>query len=309
MAVKDDTTDKWVSKFCELMGWFIGLQKVHGDNLGEAHVKGLAANYLAVKLGIFDETKPKEGLDHFDWDPPYRMNDWQCDFPEQPSCRERMEYRRERMAHWRRRAEERGLFRTAPFSPEVMPDRVHSYCDCLESIIYRVHDWTLHAEVAALARQANDLAVKLGLTHPDWLLAMDLGILPRFVGAEEIHDLPLPWEYDKPPVVLRNPPRVVDESDIPRLRESLKKAQALSSDRAGGDDTAPALQKLKNPVKCGEVAVIVHMRSDNVARMLRSRRYPVVTVGRKNYCEAEDAAVLWPKWKKRWRETENSGEL
>lgn len=227
MAAKDGTTQKWAARFRELMDWFLDLEKVHGGNLDTAHVKGLAANYLAVKLSLFDPDKPIETLDPMDREPPYRMNDWQCDHPELPGSERIGQWRLDRMTHWKEKAKERAAFQTASFSPEVTPERVRRYCDCVERIIYRAHDWNMSGEVMALGRQANDLAVTLGLTHPDWLLAMDLGLLPHFVGAGEIRELPLPWEYDKPPVVLRNPPRVVDDSDIPRLRESIKKAEAL----------------------------------------------------------------------------------
>lgn len=227
MAAKDGTTQKWGAKFCELMDWFLDLERVHGGNLDTAHVKGLAANYLAVKLGIFDPTKPIETLALLDGEPPYRHGDWECDYPEIPGYQQIRQWRLERMTHWKDKAEQYGAFRTTPFNPNVTPERVRRYCDCVERIIYRAHDWNMSGEVTALGRQANDLAVTLGLTHPDWLLAMDLAILPHFVGVEEIRELPLPWEYDKPPVVVRSPPDVVNDSDIPRLRESIMKAEAL----------------------------------------------------------------------------------
>jgi len=227
MTSREGTTQKWVAKFCELMDWFIGLPKVHGDNLMDTHLKGLAANYLAVKLGIFDEAKPEETQDPLDREPPYRHGDWECDQPERSGSQQIREWRLARMKHWKRRAEQHGMFKTAPYSPEVTPDKVQRYCDCLESIIYRAHDWNMCREVMALGRQANDLAVTLGLTHPDWLLAMNLGLLPHFLGADEIRQLPLPWDYDKPPVVLGNPPEIVNALDIPHLRESIEKVRSL----------------------------------------------------------------------------------
>jgi hypothetical protein len=291
MASTDGTTRKWVARFCELMDWFIGVEKVHGDNLGEAHVKGLAANYLAVKLGVFDPTIPIGALDPLDKEPPYRPGDWECDHPEIPSYQQIRQWRLERMTHWKRKAEDRGVFKATPFSPDVTPDRIHRYCDCLEGIIYRAHDWTLHAELTALGRQANDLAVKLGLTHPDWLLAMDLAILPLFVGADDVQDLPLPWEYDKPPVLLRNPPRVVDESDIPRLRESLKKAQALlRQETAENHKDASASQGIppeyrSAPLSLKRMAELYggDMTAKKLRIMIDNGRIPIETINRQAF--------------------------
>jgi hypothetical protein len=67
----------------------------------------------------------------------------------------------------------------------------------------------------------------------------------------------------------------------------------------------PPLAVLKNPVTCLEVSLIVRVRSDNVAAKLKRYKYPVVKIGRKNYCDAEHAGVVWPKWKNHWQNKQN----
>jgi len=68
----------------------------------------------------------------------------------------------------------------------------------------------------------------------------------------------------------------------------------------------PSLDSLESPMPCSIIAGIVHKRSDNIARTLKAHRYPVVKAGKKNYCNADDAAVLWPKWKKYWQQKKTS---
>jgi len=227
---KQDKTRKWVKKFCELMDWFIGLEKVDGDTLMEAHVKGLAANYLAVKLGIFDETKLKEGLDHLEWDLPFRGRDWQCDFPERLSCQERMEYRRKRMEHWKAKAETHGHFKQTRVRKKVTPENVRRFCDCLRTIPYRVQADPNQADVTDLALEANDLAVELGLTHPDWVLAMNLGLLS--IQNAKLHEgLPLPRKCAKPPVIFSGNRAIVGtlgQAVVEDLDAWIKKAESLS---------------------------------------------------------------------------------
>jgi hypothetical protein len=159
-----------------------------------------------------------------------------------------------------------------------------------------------------LVLEANDLAVKLGLTHPDWILAMDLALLPYFLGADVIRQLPLPWKYDKPPFIFNGHSFVLSiasRQTLPDVEELLTKAQSLSPINGNSENASSAIQKLTNPVTCATVAAIAHKRSDNIARTLRSRRYRVIIEGRKSYCDAEEAAVLWPKWKEHWQEQRN----
>lgn len=72
-----------------------------------------------------------------------------------------------------------------------------------------------------------------------------------------------------------------------------------------GTKTSP-LAALKNPVSCVVVGGVIHKRSDNIATKLKKQRYNVIKTGGKYYCEAEDAAVLWPKWKKYWQKHTNT---
>ena len=68
---------------------------------------------------------------------------------------------------------------------------------------------------------------------------------------------------------------------------------------AGISDTPKiALDDFKHPVKCTVVAEIVRGMSHNIAAKLKRHQYPVVKVARKNYCEVEHAAILYPKKRK-----------
>jgi hypothetical protein len=80
--------------------------------------------------------------------------------------------------------------------------------------------------------------------------------------------------------------------------------KAEDEQKATGTNTSP-LSSLKNPVTCAEVGGIIRKRSDNIAAELKKHRYPVVKSNRKNYCNAEDAAVLWPKWKRHCQSQED----
>ncbi|MHC4495136.1 MAG: hypothetical protein ACYSYM_04855 [Planctomycetota bacterium] len=79
--------------------------------------------------------------------------------------------------------------------------------------------------------------------------------------------------------------------------------------RARIQEVEMMLSNLKTPVACGDVAGIIHKRSDNVARTLKGKRYPVVKAGGKYYCEAEDAAVIWPKWKNHWQKRQKKEDF
>lgn len=76
-----------------------------------------------------------------------------------------------------------------------------------------------------------------------------------------------------------------------------------------GKESGASLDGIENPVACIEVSRIVRVRSDNIARKLRKLQYPVVRPGKENYCNAEHAAVLWPKWNKHWQEKKKSKEI
>lgn len=52
-----------------------------------------------------------------------------------------------------------------------------------------------------------------------------------------------------------------------------------------------------NYVLCTTIAGIVHKRSDAIARTLKNARYNVIKVNNKNYCDPDQAAALFPKWK------------
>jgi hypothetical protein len=54
----------------------------------------------------------------------------------------------------------------------------------------------------------------------------------------------------------------------------------------------------QNLISCIEISSIIRMRSDAIARTLKASKYPVVKKAGKNYCDTNQAAVLFPKWKK-----------
>jgi len=56
-----------------------------------------------------------------------------------------------------------------------------------------------------------------------------------------------------------------------------------------------------NFIPCVQIAGIIRRRSDAIARTLRTAKYTVVKKAGKNYCDPEQAAVLFPKWKKHWK--------
>jgi len=56
-----------------------------------------------------------------------------------------------------------------------------------------------------------------------------------------------------------------------------------------------------NYIACVQIAGIIRKRSDAIARTLRTSKYPVIKKANKNYCNPEHAALIWPKWKKYWK--------
>jgi len=53
-----------------------------------------------------------------------------------------------------------------------------------------------------------------------------------------------------------------------------------------------------NYILCTTIAGIVRKRSDAIARTLKNAHYPVIKVNNKNYCNPDQAAAIFPKWKK-----------
>ena len=78
---------------------------------------------------------------------------------------------------------------------------------------------------------------------------------------------------------------------ISNALEQGKKEVALDKNKA----KSFSLDDLEHPVKCTVVAKIVREMSHNIANKLKRHKYPVVKVARKNYCEVEHAAILYPK--------------
>jgi len=77
--------------------------------------------------------------------------------------------------------------------------------------------------------------------------------------------------------------------------------------KAGGDFSKKlTLDDLVNPVTCQLVAGIIRKRPFSVARSLKNNCYPVIKSGHKNYCNADHAAIIWPKWKAYWKKKQSN---
>lgn len=117
-----------------------------------------------------------------------------------------------------------------------------------------------------------------------------------FQTAKELLDL-----FDR----IESDPSSVTIYELKHLRTTLSIYEELLIGEQDRHSNANELACFQNPVRCSEVAENKgrkgSKRSDNTARKLRKSGYPIVKVGNRNYCEAEQAAVLWPEWKKYWK--------
>lgn len=100
---------------------------------------------------------------------------------------------------------------------------------------------------------------------------------------------------------IESDPSSVTIYELKNLRTTLSIYEELLIGEQDKHSNANKLACFQNPVLCSEVAKIVHKRSDNIARRLRAGKYLVVIEGNKCYCDAEHAALIWPKWKKHWK--------
>ena len=289
MANRQDQTSRWVDKFCGLIEWLLSVHDGQDNRCLDATVRGKAANYLAVRLGIGTIQGDRLPLKQSDFDG--------RDSLVQGILNEQLVARLER---WLEEVKEKGVFRELmPPEKDVTDLNIGRFINKLKDAIADIEGEFLQASMRCYAREMNGLAVKLGLTHPDWFLAMELGLMP-FLRNEVIKGLPLQWDYDPPPFWTEGPTAFARKEDIPRLELFIQKAEALASGGHCFRGERPSLQDLEFPVKCTLVQDITRIRSDNVVRKLRSHGCSLVKAGSGYYCQAEDAAVIWPKWKKYW---------
>jgi hypothetical protein len=94
-------------------------------------------------------------------------------------------------------------------------------------------------------------------------------------------------------------PDRLDYPDADKLLELREEAEGYLQKNVSSKKSLSVLD-LKDPVACKEVAEFIHKQSGNVARELRNRNFPVVTVKRINFCEAEHAGIVWPKFRNHW---------
>jgi len=142
--------------------------------------------------------------------------------------------------------------------------------------MYRQKSGSWQADISDLALEANDLAVKLGLTHPDWLLAMRLGLC-SYLEAPTVRELPLPWKHHTPPVVFQSVPVTVGRMGnavLADFEESIRKAQSLLAyDAAVNRENFVASQEIppefrSAPLSLRRMAEL--LRGDMTAKKLRA---------------------------------------
>ncbi len=91
-------------------------------------------------------------------------------------------------------------------------------------------------------------------------------------------------------------------------RENLKK-QALVVGRIIGKiedaEESRASEDARPPshfVSCADIGRAIRVRSDSLARTLQSKNYNVIKWKNRYHCDPNDAAAVFPKWKKKMRE-------
>jgi hypothetical protein len=143
MASRRDTTRRWVTKFCDLMDWFIDVEDASDERLERTHINGLAANYLAVKLGI---AEPNKEL-------PYRH--WEWAGPNQDDLPERKAARQQYFRDWRAKAKKHGQLRQTRLKKKVTNENVQRFCDRLQRIKYRAQADPSRADITEFALDSS----------------------------------------------------------------------------------------------------------------------------------------------------------
>jgi hypothetical protein len=167
-------------------------------------------------------------------------------------------------------------------------------------------------------RLVNELALELGLIDPDWYLAKKCNLIQtnkleidphkdKEINLKLYEELWIDPACGKQPFVFTDVFNLSGYLDEDELKLLLTKAKGLLESIVEKAEHRPqnklmTLSDFEHPVPCSLVAGIVRKRSDNVARSLKNHKYPVILSCDKYYCDAEHAAVLWPKWKKYWKE-------
>ena len=67
-------------------------------------------------------------------------------------------------------------------------------------------------------------------------------------------------------------------------------------------DKSFTLNDLEDPIPCEYVATVLRRQTASVNRTLRSAGLPVVKVGGRTYCQRINVEVIWPGFKKKWRD-------
>ena len=84
-------------------------------------------------------------------------------------------------------------------------------------------------------------------------------------------------------------------SIIAKIEKFAEEGQKVS---LTGSKASENIELPSHYVTCVKISGITHKRSDAIARSLRAHQYPVVKKAGKYYCDPQQAAVVFPKWKK-----------
>ena len=99
-------------------------------------------------------------------------------------------------------------------------------------------------------------------------------------------------------------------TSLQSMRRLKKKIETIPRIIAKIEKSTKEAQSVELPlhfVACSEISGIIRKPLDAIARTLRAAGYPVIKKAGKNYCDPNQAAVLFPKWKKHlknWQENE-----
>lgn len=318
MAARQTESQGYVAKFCSYIEALIEAWNTAGDlnYRSQPEEPGCKANYWAVKLGL---TTLGNKL-------PYEREKWWSNSTAK-GAKEKWPERPQELQEWKKRAnalEPDATLHTLNLETHVTKEKVDKFIRVADEAI----DIQRHSEdtfdrgenphLCVKGRVVNELALELGLIDSDWYLAKKCNLIQTNTFAVDpqkdkqlslrlYEELGIDPACGKQPLVFTDGFNRNDYIDEDELQMLVTKAEALRASivkktEHRPEEESPMLSDFEHPVPCSHVAGIIRKRSDNIARSLRSHKYPVIVSGARSYCDAEHAAVLWPKWKKYWRE-------
>lgn len=325
MATRQTESQGFVTKFCLYIDELLQAWDSANDinYLVRPDEPGCKANYCAIKLGL---TVLGNKL-------PYEREKWWYNSTPKGAKEKWPEIPHE-LQKWKKRAksiEPDAKVYTQSLGTHVTKEKIDKFVRVADEAIdiqrYSENTFGLgeNQQLCVKGRIVNKLAVELGLIDADWYLANKCNLIPSGTSVDDPQknkeiNLKLYEELGIDPTCRKQPFVFTDvfnrngyiyEDELQLLVTRAKALLESMIDKAehGSEEKSLTLSDLEHPVPCLRVAGIVHKRSDNVARSLRSHKYPVIVSGDKYYCDAEHAAVLWPKWKKHWREKQEEEKI